>query len=320
MWEYLTPCWERSAGSPRQRDVPNQVEAPGNSRHPPDHLPGIDRTAKLFIDGRQTRPDQGYSLAVRGSQGLPVGEVGRGTRKDVRNAVEAAHRAAGWATASAHQRAQVLYYLAENLAERNAEFASRICALTGCTEAQAARELQATIERIFLYAGWADKWDGAIHQTPFRNVTLALPEPLGVLGVVCPDEPALLGFLSSVLPAVALGNCVVALPSQRFPLLATDCYQVFETSDVPAGVINIITGLRSELVETLAAHDDVDGLWYFPDDSGSAQVERASAGNLKRTWVSCGRARDWYDPAQGAGAEFLRHATQVKNIWIPYGE
>jgi aldehyde dehydrogenase (NAD+) len=122
------------------------------------------------------------------------------------------------------------------------------------------------------------------------------------------------------MPAVALGNRVVAVPSERFPLPATDLYQVFDTSDLPGGVINILTGLRAELVETLAAHDDVDGVWYFPEDQGSAQVERLSAGNMKRTWVSNGLARDWFDSVQGAGEEFLRHATQIKNIWVPYGE
>jgi aldehyde dehydrogenase (NAD+) len=192
--------------------------------------------------------------------------------------------------------------------------------LCGSSSRQSAREVQAALERLFTYAAWADKWDGAVHHTPMRNVTLAMPEPLGVIGVVCPEEAPLLSFLSTVLPAVALGNCVVAVPSERYPLLATDLYQVFDTSDLPGGVINIITGLRAELVDTLAAHDDVDGLWYFAEDEGSASVERLSAGNMKRTWVNHGRTRDWFDPAQAAGSEFLRRATQIKNIWVPYGE
>src|SRR5262245_20660593 len=147
-----------------------------------------------------------------------------------------------------------------------------------------------------------------------------MPEPIGVLGIVCPDEAPLLAFISTVMPAVALGNTVIAIPSQQHPLIATDLYQVFDTSDLPGGVINVITGLRSELTATLAAHDDVDGVWYFASDDGSTEVETLSAGNMKRTWVSHGLSRDWTDPVQGEGREFLRHATQVNNIWVPYGE
>jgi aldehyde dehydrogenase (NAD+) len=159
-----------------------------------------------------------------------------------------------------------------------------------------------------------------VHTTPFRNVTLAMKEPIGVVGCVCPNERPLLGFVACVAPLIAVGNTVVTVPSERGPLLATDVYQVLETSDVPAGVVNIVTGLRAELVPTLAAHDDVDGIWYFGSAESSADVELASTGNMKRTWVSHGMARDWLDRAQGWGEEFLREATQVKNVWVPYGE
>ena len=154
---------------------------------------------------------------------------------------------------------------------------------------------------------------------PCRNVTLAMKEPMGVMGTVCPEEHPLLSLVSCVAPIIAIGNSVVAIPSEAGPLLATDFYQVLDTSDVPAGVVNIVTGLRSELVPTLAAHDDVDGVWHFGSREGAAEVERASVGNMKRTWVDHGRVRDWLDPRQGEGPEFLRAATQVKNIWVPYG-
>ncbi|MGH7542160.1 MAG: aldehyde dehydrogenase family protein, partial [Gemmatimonadota bacterium] len=271
----------------------------------------------LYIGGRQVRPDQDMSMAVHDAAGRPAGEVGRGNRKDVRNAVEAARRAE-WARATAHVRAQILYYVGENLAARQEEFEHRLRSLTGCPPDAAAREVEASIARLFTYAAWADKWDGAVHRTPFRNVTLAMPEPLGVMAVVCPGEPALLGFVSTVMPPVAIGNAVVAVASERWPLPATDFYQVLETSDVPGGVINILTGRRDELSEVLAAHDGVDGIWYFGSAEGSAAVERLSTGNLKRTWVSHGGSRDWWDA--GEGEEFLRHATQIKNIWVPYGE
>jgi aldehyde dehydrogenase (NAD+) len=285
----------------------------------PSRLPPIDRTPKLYIGGKQARPDSGYSLSVMDPAGRHVGEVGQGNRKDIRNAVEAARKALDWSRATAHNRAQVLYYLAENLAARADEFARRLEQLGG-DPAAAAGEVARSIERIYTYAAWADKYDGRVHHTPFRNVTLAMPEPIGVMGVVCPDAPPLLGFVSTVLPAVAMGNPVVAVPSARGPLAATDLYQVLDTSDLPGGVINIVTGAPDELAAVLAAHDDVDGLWYFGTAAGSAEVERLSAGNMKRTWVDYGRGRDWTDGREAEGEEFLEQATQVKNIWVPYGE
>jgi aldehyde dehydrogenase (NAD+) len=245
--------------------------------------------------------------------------VGHGNRKDVRNAVEAAHRASGWRRTTAHGRAQVLYYIAENLAARNDEFCRRLVEL-GSDAAGAASEVELGIERIYTYAAWADKYDGVVHHTPFRNVTLAMPEPIGVLGIICPEDRPLLGFIATVLPALAMGNTVIAVPSSRGSLAVTDLYQVLDTSDVPGGVINIITGPADELAPVLAAHDDVDGLWYFGTAAGSAEVERLSAGNMKRTWVNYGRGRDWTDPRRSGGEEFLQQATQVKNIWVPYGE
>jgi aldehyde dehydrogenase (NAD+) len=282
-------------------------------------LPDIDRTPKLYIGGKQVRPDSGYSIPVLDSAGRRIGEVGQGNRKDIRNAVEAAHTAAGWARTTAHNRAQILYYLAENLAARGDEFGRRLAAFSG-DAAPAVRELALAVERIYTWAAWADKYDGLVHHTPYRNITLAMPEPIGVLGIVCPDAWPLLGLVSTVLPAIAMGNTVVAIPSTSAPLPATDFYQVLDTSDLPGGVVNIVTGLRDELSPVLAAHDDVDGVWYFGSAEGSAEVERLSGGNMKRTWVDHGQGRDWFDPHQAEGEEFLEQATQVKNIWVPYGE
>ena len=282
-------------------------------------LPPINRTAKLYIGGKQVRPDSGYSLPVLDGSSRQIGEVGQGNRKDIRNAVEAAHKAAGWARSTAHNRAQVLYYIAENLAARSEELSGRL-ALSHNDQASASREVELTIERLYTYAAWADKYDGRVHHTPYRNVTLAMPEPIGVLGVICPDIWPLLGFVSTVFPAVAMGNTVVAVPSPTAPLAAIDLYQIFDTSDVPGGVVNIVTGSSEELARVLAAHDDVDGIWYFGDAEVSAEVERLSTGNMKRTWVDLGKARDWSEAQQASGEEFLEQATQVKNIWIPYGE
>jgi aldehyde dehydrogenase (NAD+) len=145
-------------------------------------------------------------------------------------------------------------------------------------------------------------------------------EPIGVVGVLCPDEAPLLAFISLVAPLIAVGNRVVVVPSERYPLVATDFYQVLETSDVPAGVVNIVTGSRDTLAKTLAEHDDVDALWAFGPADVSEMAERLSVGNLKRTLVDHGFATDWFDPAAAEGPILLRHAVQVKNVWIPYGE
>ena len=282
-------------------------------REAPGIADPIDRTAKLYVGGAQKRPDSGYSYAVRGKAGV-IGLAGLGNRKDIRNAVEAAHKAAGWGKATGHNRAQVLYYLAENLAARAAEFAARLKSAGGPKPAE---EVAAAIRRAFWYAAQADKFDGAVHSTKSAHVTLAMPEPFGVMGIVCPTGAPLLGFVSLVLPAIAMGNRVVAVPSQAMPLAATDLYQVFDTSDLPGGVVNIVTGPRDELARTLAAHDDVAAIWYSGDADGTRMVEEESAGNLKVTWSVA--HRDWSGP-EGQGRSFLTRATQVKNIWVPYGE
>jgi len=279
--------------------------------------PLIDRTAKLFIGGKQSRPDSGYSTRIASVDGRALGEVGEGNRKDLRNAVEAAHAAsAGWAKATGHNRAQILYYIAENLAARSREMSSRISAMTG-TDGEA--EVEAAVRRLFTYGAWADKYDGLVHQVPLRGVALAMNEPLGVMAVIAPEEQPLLGLISLIAPAICVGNTVVAIPSERAPLAATDFYQVLETSDLPAGVINIVTGPKDSLAKTLAEHDDLDGIWYFGSADGVTAVELASAGNMKRTWCESD-PRDWAGVDDGEGREFLREATQVKNIWIPYGE
>jgi aldehyde dehydrogenase (NAD+) len=277
----------------------------------PWDMPAIDRTPKLFIGGKQTRPDSGYSRPVLGARGEVLGEVGEGNRKDIRNAVEAAQGATGWAKATAHNRAQVLYYIAENLSARGDEFVKRVAAMTGNARASKL-EVEASIEKLFSFAAWADKYDGAVHSVPLRGVALAMNEAMGVIGLVCPEESPLLGFVSLVAPAIAMGNAVVVVPSVTHPLAATDFYSILETSDVPAGVVNIVTGDAAALSKTLAEHLDVDAIWC---SSFGADIERASSGNLKRTFNL--EHRDW---TAVSDREWLREATQVKNIWIPYGE
>ncbi|HEY5819708.1 MAG TPA: aldehyde dehydrogenase family protein [Mesorhizobium sp.] len=280
---------------------------------------GIDRTAKLFIGGKQARPDGNYSFAVVDKKGKLVGEAGLGSRKDIRDAVAAARACKAWGDATAYNRSQVLYYLAENLSARTDEFSARIAALTGAAPKTARAEVDQSIERLFYYAGMADKFEGRVHAPPARAVTLALHEPVGVVGIVAGDDAPLLGLVSLVAPALAMGNTVVAVPSARAPLVATDLYQVIEYSDLPAGSINIVTGHAPELAAVLAKHDDVDGLWLVADAETCAKAEAESIGNLKRMWTTNGHAMDWTSE-NAEGDAFLRRAVEVKNVWTPYGD
>jgi len=279
---------------------------------------GIDQTAKHYINGKQARADNGNTLEVLSVSGDKLGRVSDGNRKDIRNAVEAAFKASSWSKTSGHLRAQILYYLAENLGYRRAEFCQRIIHSTNVTQPQAELEFDTSIERLFTYAAWADKYDGSVHQPPIQGVALAMNEAIGVIGISCPDESPLLAFVSLLAPAIAMGNRIVIVPSQQSPLLATDFYQILETSDVPAGVVNIVTGNRDDLAKVIAAHDQVESIWYQGSADGSKMVELASADNLKRTWVNEGKLTNWQE--NGEGKQFLRAACQVKNIWIPYGD
>ncbi len=290
------------------------VRAFGGADAPTDP---IDRTAKLYIGGKQARPDSGYSRPVRGKSGALLGHVSLANRKDVRNAVEAAQTAKGWSKTTGHQRAQILYYVAENLAARAQEIVARLDALQGGKSGAA--EVESSVQRLFTYAAWADKFDGQVHGVPIRGVALAMKEPIGVIGAICPNEMPLLGLISCMAPAFAMGNRIILAASEPFPLAATDFVQVLETSDVPGGVVNILTGDHAELAGPLASHMDVDAVWSFGDGALSAKIEKASASNLKRTWVNNGLARDW-SGREGQGRAFLDAATEVKNIWVPYGE
>jgi aldehyde dehydrogenase (NAD+) len=275
---------------------------------------GLDRTAKLFIGGKQARPDGGYTRAVYGPKGAHLGEVPIANRKDIRNAVEAARAAASWAKTTGHARAQILYYLAENLSARADDFAALLNAMQG---GGGAAEVAASIRRLFTYAAWADKYAGEVKGVPLSGVALAMREPVGVIGAVCPDDAPLLGLVSVMASAIAMGNRVVLVASDPFPLTATEFTQVLETSDVPDGVVNILTGSHAELSPHLAGHADVDAMWCFSSTDLSAVIEREAAGNLKRSWVNNARARDWFaDDAR----TFLDQATEVKTIWVPYGE
>ena len=316
MYEYLEPTWlhGRSKQTHAAEDAPKTLETGSDD----EASSFIDRTVKQYIGGKQARPDSGYSFPVYARDGKLIGEAPLGNRKDIRNAVEAAHKAEKWAKTPAHTRAQILFYIAENLIQRRSEIAARLAQVVG--EDQARSEVEYSIERIFTYAAWADKYDGSVHNPPMRNVTLAMNEAIGAVGIICPTEAPLLGFLSLVMPAIAAGNTVVAVPSERYATVIGDLYQVFDTSDLPGGVVNIVAGRPAELAKTLAEHDDIDAIWCFRDPADATLVKAASIGNLKQVWTNDKYDFDWFDARQCDGSYFMRHATQIKNIWVPYGE
>ena len=313
MREYLEPVWLLKAPPLRARAARSRRRTQAA-----DAARVIDRTVKLYIGGKQVRPDSGYSLECRSSTGALLGETPLGNRKDIRNAVEAARRAQQWGSATTHQRAQVLYYAAENLTQRGQDVTARLAAVVG--RKQAAEEVRLGVERLFAYAAWADKYEGVVYSPPFRSISVAMNEAIGTAGVICPPEAPLLGFLSLVLPLVTAGNCVVAVPSESYPLIAGDLYQLFDTSDVPGGVINLVTGRPGELLQVLAEHDDVDAIWCYGEEKLCAVAKRLSAGNLKQVWTNEGRRINFFSAREGEGRWYLDHAFQVKNIWVPYGE
>ncbi|MCB9113295.1 MAG: aldehyde dehydrogenase family protein [Anaerolineales bacterium] len=328
LFEYVRPTWmdrprpEFTVNEKWGGHVPTLPTPPTTARANGHDLPRVDRTPKMYVGGKQVRPDGAYTTTILSAKGKIVGQVGDGNRKDIRNAVEAAHKArtSGWAMRHGFNRSQILYFIAENLDARNAEFVERIVEMTGRTKKSAQAEVDTAVERLFTYAAWADKYGGSVQETTLRGITVGVNEPIGVVGIACPDEMPLLGFVSLMAPAIARGNTVVMIPSQKCPLSATDFYQVLDTSDVPDGVVNIVTGDRDHLTKTLVQHEDVDSVWYFGSAEGSYHVENESAANMKRTWVGYGLPRDWMDREQGEGHEFLHESTQVKNIWVPTGE
>jgi aldehyde dehydrogenase (NAD+) len=300
--------WEGLAGYTRPKAAPKPVkpvvafEGTGGLSDP------IDRTAKLYIGGKQARPDGGYSRVVYGPKGPALGEVSLANRKDLRNAVEAAQGAKAWSKSTGHLRAQILYYLAENLSARADECAERIKSMTGKT---GKAEVDTAINALFTYAAWADKYDGQVHGVPMRGVAMAMKEPVGVIAALCPDTQPLAGLVGVMAPAIAMGNRVILAASEPFPLAATDFIQVLETSDVPGGVVNLLTGSHAELAPHMAKHADIDAVWSFSSTPLAGVIEAGSITNLKRTLVA---------PELPGARDMLAASTEVKNIWVPYGE
>ena len=268
----------------------------------------VDRTAKLYIGGKQTRPDSGYSQAVFGAKGLLLGHAPIASRKDIRNAIQA-QAACGWGKISGHLRAQILYYIAENLTAQATGFAARLDAMTGTTTG--ASEVDAAVDILFTYAAWADKFEGRAKSVPIRGVALAMREPVGRIAALCPDAAPLLGLVMPMAAALSTGNTITLCASQPFPLAATDFYHIIEASDVPAGVVNILTGSQADLAPHLGAHMDIDSVWCLSGEGATQAVKVKASSNIKRVWTGA---------APEDHLSWLDAGTEIKTIWIPYGE
>ena len=284
-------------------------------------LINIDRTPKLYIGGKQKRPDGGYSFPVYAANGKDfICDVARSNRKDVRNCVEIAAKTVEKQLTN-FNRSQILYYLAENLEQREKSIVDLLVSLRGVSSNIAKHVFSLACERIFYYASMADKFEGQIHNPPMRGLTLAVKENLGVLAIILSDHDPLLSLVTCMSAAFATGNAQILLPGQKTSLLATELYQVLDTSDVPGGYINILTAKDNELNATLSKHENIDGIWYFGNSQSSrTDIIKNSTSNIKRYWSPSEKNIDWTNTSKTFLDEFLYQSTQIKNIWIPYGE
>jgi acyl-CoA reductase-like NAD-dependent aldehyde dehydrogenase len=279
----------------------------------------VAKTYKLYIDGKFPRSESGRYYPLNDARDRLVANVCLGSRKDFREAVVAARAAlGGWSSASAYLRGQILYRTAEMLEGRRAQFVDEL-ELQGVARRAAETELTASIDRLVYYAGWADKYQqvfSAVNPVSTSHFNFTVLEPTGVVAIIAPETPALLGLISNVAPAVAGGNTCVVLASESLPLSAVSFAEVLHASDFPGGVINLVTGRREELVEQFASHMDVNAIVYCGDDkTASRKVQEAAAQNIKRVFL---RGEDW--GSAGAQNPYLISDTQeTKTTWHPIG-
>ena len=281
----------------------------------------IDRTPKLYIGGKQKRPDGGYSYPIYSYNGKNfICDVARANRKDVRDSVEISSKALE-KKLNNFNRAQILYYLAENLQRRENNIIELLISLRGVPHSLAKQVFSLSCERIFYYAAMADKFEGKIHNPPFRGITLAQKENIGTIAVILSEHDPLLSLVTCMSSVFSTGNTQLIIPGQNTSLIATELYQVLDTSDIPDGYINILTAKKNELNSTLSKHENIDGIWYFGNSQKSrAEIVHNSTSNLKRFWCPEEKNIDWTNSSKIFLDEFLHQSTQIKNIWIPYGE
>jgi acyl-CoA reductase-like NAD-dependent aldehyde dehydrogenase len=286
----------------------------------------VRKTYKLYIGGAFPRTESGRAYEVLGARGQPLANASRGTRKDIRDAVRAARGAQPeWAAKTAYNRSQILYRIAELMEGRRDQFVAEVIAAEGVTRPRAARAVDAAIDRWVWYAGWADKYPqviGTVNPVAGRYFNFSVPEPTGVVGIIAPEASSLLGLVSRLAPVVVSGNAAVVLASETRPLPAVTLTEVLATSDVPGGVVNLITGLRRELVGHLAGHMDVNALDAFgasPDES--AALEEIAVENVKRFVRPPAAGLDRYDwLSDSAQSPYLiGEYVEIKTVWHPIG-
>ena len=283
-------------------------------------LPMIDRTPKLYIGGKQKRPDGGYSFSLNAVNNSFICDIAQANRKDVRDSVEIAAKSFA-KQLSNFNRSQILFYLAENLQQREKTFVDLLVALRGSSPVNASKEFSQSCERLFYYAAMADKFEGNVHNPPMRGLTLAMKEPLGVMTSILSDDSPLLNLVTVMGSVFSTGNTNIIVPGQKTSLIATELYQVLDTSDVPGGYVNILTAKENELNKTLSQHENIEGIWYFGADSAQrSDIVKNTTSNIKRYWCPEEKHLDWTNASEEFLNEFLYQSTQVKNIWIPYGE
>jgi acyl-CoA reductase-like NAD-dependent aldehyde dehydrogenase len=278
----------------------------------------VAKTYKLFVGGAFARSESGRHVAIADHVGSHVANAPRGTRKDVRDAVRAARGALpGWQGRTAYNRGQILYRFAEALESRVDELAGETARLRGLSREAARAELEAAVDHAVHYAGWTDKLHavlGAVNPVAAPHFNFTMPEPTGVVAVIAPEEPDVLGLVAEMLPPLAGGNVVVAVVSERWPLLPLHLGEVLGVADVPAGVVNLISGLHSELVKPLAGHRDVDAIL---DTTADPEVTRLAADSVTR--VAHARSDDYLDVATLDGLSRIEPFLELKTAWHPVG-
>lgn len=279
----------------------------------------ILKTYKLFINGQFPRTESGRYYTVKNKQDKVIANVCRSSRKDFRNAVVAARSAqSGWASKSALNKSQILYRLAEMLEGRKDQIIEEL-EIQGISPAKAKQEVLTSIDRIIYYSGWADKYIqifSTVNPVASSHFNFSLPEPTGVVSIIAPEEPSFLGLISVIIPVIASGNTCVVLASEKYPLNAITFAEMLATSDLPAGVVNILTGFESELVSHFANHMDVNAIVYARDNQKSIQtIMELAPLNVKRSILW--NKKDWWNDKDVENPYLILDACEIKTTWHP---
>jgi acyl-CoA reductase-like NAD-dependent aldehyde dehydrogenase len=319
-----TPARSRRASLVEKRDA--ATLAVRNGTGTPGERLEVRKTYKLYIGGEFPRTESGRAYEVFDAKGRLLANACRGTRKDIRDAVRAARNAQpGWAAKTAYNRSQILYRIAELMEGRHDQFIAEVMAAEGVGRQRAMRSVDTAIDRWVWYAGWADKYSqiiGSVNPVNGSYFNFSVPEPTGVVGVIAPEGSSLLGLVSRLAPVIVSGNAAVVIASESRPLPAVTLTEVLATSDVPGGVVNLITGLRRELVQHLAGHMDVNGLDAFGlDPSQATAIEELATENVKRMARPPSRGLDTYDwlSANAQSPHLIGQFVETKTVWHPIG-